>query len=421
MTTGEACVIDACIGEGGQGAVYTATYKNSTVAVKWYPPETASQLMLDRITRLVDKGQPSSQYLWPLDVVVWDKNKKCFGYVMPLCDKGFAKIPRLLQGDHDDTVTFHALATAGFEIADSFFKLHARGYSYGDISLGNLFIHPKTGKILICDNDNVSIDGDPSTIIGTPGFMAPEIGRGEASPSTETDLFSLAILLFHLLYRHHPLEGERFYSYLTIDEAYQSLFAVNPIYIFDPNNDANRPVIGKQDTPIMYHKYYPEYLKSLFERSFTKGLKPGGRIRETEWRAAMIRLRDMIVPCGTCRKENFFDVHAVKSCWKCSRTIVPPTRINIEGTVVSLPKGRMLYPHHVSRSQLYDFSAPVAEVVEHPVNKGVLGLKNLGSAKWVVELNNTLSDVPPGRSFAISSQVMVHFGEKDGVFRVVGH
>jgi hypothetical protein len=33
------------------------------------------------------------------------------------------------------------------------------GYSYRDISFGNLFFDPDTGDVLICDNDNVSANG----------------------------------------------------------------------------------------------------------------------------------------------------------------------------------------------------------------------------------------------------------------------
>ena len=39
--------------------------------------------------------------------------------------------------------------------------------------------------------------------------MAPEIVRGEALPSTATDLYSLSVLLFYLLMVSHPLEGLR--------------------------------------------------------------------------------------------------------------------------------------------------------------------------------------------------------------------
>ena len=39
--------------------------------------------------------------------------------------------------------------------------------------------------------------------------MAPEIVRGEAAPNAQTDLFSLAVLLFYMFVNHHPLEGEQ--------------------------------------------------------------------------------------------------------------------------------------------------------------------------------------------------------------------
>ena len=59
-----------------------------------------------------------------------------------------------------------------------------------------MFFDPDTGDVLICDNDNVSANGiDNSSVYGTPRFMAPEIVMGQAKPSRNTDLYSLAVLL----------------------------------------------------------------------------------------------------------------------------------------------------------------------------------------------------------------------------------
>ena len=69
-------------------------------------------------------------------------------------------------------------------------------------------IDPGSMALLICDNDNVDVDGAPPTSLGTPKFMAPEIVRGEASPTMDTDLHSLAVVLFYLLFLCHPLEGK---------------------------------------------------------------------------------------------------------------------------------------------------------------------------------------------------------------------
>src|SRR5262249_50203112 len=102
-----------------------------------------------------------------------------------------------------------ALATAAMFLADSFLQLHAKGLCYCDVSLGNVFIDPDTGDVLICDNDNVGIDGKPPFVKGTQFFMAPEIVRNEALPDSKTDRYSLAVLLFHLFIVHHPLQGRR--------------------------------------------------------------------------------------------------------------------------------------------------------------------------------------------------------------------
>ncbi len=70
------------------------------------------------------------------------------------------------------------------------------GAKYQDISFGNLFFNPDNGDVLICDNDNVSFDNSkPGGVLGTPGFMAPEIVRGEKRPSKDTDRYSLSVLV----------------------------------------------------------------------------------------------------------------------------------------------------------------------------------------------------------------------------------
>src|SRR4051812_36185407 len=125
--------------------------------------------------------------------------------------------------------------------------------------------------------------------------MAPEIVRGDALPSTQTDLFSLAILLFYMFVVHHPLEGKRESNIRCLDlPAMTKLYGTDPLFIFDPSNDGNRPVPGYQDNAIAFWAVYPQFFRDLFTRAFTHGLTDpqNGRVRETEWRAAMLRLRD---------------------------------------------------------------------------------------------------------------------------------
>src|SRR5581483_632859 len=159
---------------------------------------------------LVKQGPPNDRFLWPIELAETGEPATVpgFGYVMPLREARYRGIIDLMKRRVEPS--FRALATAGLELAHSYLQLHARGLCYRDISFGNVFFDPESGEVLICDNDNVAVDGQASAgVLGTPRFMAPEVVRGEALPSTQTDLFSLAVLLFYLFMVHHPLEGAR--------------------------------------------------------------------------------------------------------------------------------------------------------------------------------------------------------------------
>lgn len=89
-----------------------------------------------------------------------------------------------------------------------------------------MFFDPDTGDVLICDNDNVSANGiDNSSVYGTPRFMAPEIVMGQAKPSRNTDLYSLAVLLFYMFMMGHPLEGK-----LEAEIKCMDIHAMNKLY-----------------------------------------------------------------------------------------------------------------------------------------------------------------------------------------------
>ena len=59
--------------------------------------------------------------------------------------------------------------------------------------------------------------------------MAPEVVRREAPPSDKTDRYSLAVLLFLLLYGGHPLDGRRESRIRCLDVS-----ALERLYGFDP-------------------------------------------------------------------------------------------------------------------------------------------------------------------------------------------
>ena len=137
------------------------------------------------------------------------KSTSFSGYVMPLKEPNFISLVDLVGPRPCCEPSFRALATVGFQVAHSFLKLHSSGFCYRDVNFGNLFFDPNTGDVRIGDTDNVDVDGRPGGILGTPGFMAPEVASRKVGPSSRSDRFSLAVLLFYIFMTGHPLMGKR--------------------------------------------------------------------------------------------------------------------------------------------------------------------------------------------------------------------
>ncbi len=420
--SGKGCQVKRLLGSGGQGEVYAAEVDGTTYALKVYFAQNATPEQYATLENLVRKGAPNSKFLWPLELVKVE-NEARFGYLMGLREERFKGLVDLMKRRVEPS--FRALCTAGYELADSYLQLHSKGLCYRDISFGNVFLDPDSGEVRICDNDNVGIDGESEGgVLGTPRFMAPEIVRGESKPSSYTDLYSLAMLLFYMFMLGHPLEGKREAEIRCLD-----LLAMNKLYggetpfIFDPQDDSNRPVPGYHDNVILYWKIYPQFLRDLFTRAFTDGMRDpkNGRVRESEWRQAFIRLRDAIMYCTNCGAENFYDSEAVKTgklplCWSCNRRFPLPMRLRIDGNVVMLNHDTRLYPHHIG--QLNDFSTPIAEVTQNPNNPSVWGLRNVSAQRWTAAgSDGQIKEIPSGKSITLRDGMKINFGGHEGEIR----
>ncbi|MBW4475166.1 MAG: protein kinase [Stenomitos rutilans HA7619-LM2] len=423
------CTIYELLGSGGQGEVYRATLKNTTVALKWYYPAYLKEdvSLRQRLEKAVASGPPTDRFLWPLSIVS-DSKLEGFGYVMYIREPQYKGIIDLVKRRIDPS--FRALVTAALGLVDSFFQLHAKGLCYCDISFGNVFFAPDTGDILICDNDNVAPNGGAhGAILGTAGFMAPEIVLGKAAPSKQSDLYSLAVLLFYMFMVHHPLEGKKEAEIRCLDmPARKKLYGAEPVFIFNPDDESNRPVPGIHDNAIACWEIYPLFLRDLFTKAFTEGLidPENGRITEGIWRPAMVRLRDSLLYCSHCSSENFYDADALKAsggkpaiCWSCSAEVSPPARIRIGRNIIMLNYDTKLFPHHVDDSKLYDFSKPVAEIAQSPNDSNSWGLTNLSSTNWVsTTLEGTVKEIEPGQSATLMAGLKINFGKSEGEIRL---
>lgn len=409
------------LGAGGQGEVYDVESSGKHYALKWYFKHMATKEQKAILDNLVAKGSPDASFLWPQDIIFKNYGAP-FGYIMPLRPKNFKSIVDMMKRRAEPS--FYALCRAAYNLTSGYQKLHTMGYSYRDISFGNLFFDPDNGNVLICDNDNVAANGlDNSSVYGTPRFMAPEIVVGKAKPSRNTDLYSLAVLLFYMFMMGHPLEGRLEADIKCMDiHAMNRLYGTNPVFVFDPNNKTNRPVKGYQDNVLIYWVLYPQALRDLFTQSFTEGLTaPNKRVTEKKWMETFANLITGIIPCPKCGAEVFYDevkaaAGVVHTCWNCQSAVPMPASIVIGKSRVLLHKNAKLYAHHIYDD--YDMDTVVGTVVQNPSNPNLWGIRNESKENWTyIKPDGIQIAVAISKSAAIAKGVQINFGRVTGEFR----
>ncbi|CEO87911.1 protein kinase domain-containing protein [Syntrophaceticus schinkii] len=413
--------VNSMLGAGGQGEVYDVESDGKHYALKWYFKHMATKEQKAILDNLVTKGSPDTSFLWPQDII-FKSYGESFGYIMPLRPKNYRSIVDMMKRRAEPS--FYALCKAAYYLTNRYQKLHTIGYSYRDISFGNMFFDPDSGDVLICDNDNVSANGvDDSSVYGTPRFMAPEIVVGKAKPSRNTDMFSLAVLLFYMFMMGHPLEGKKEADIKCMDiHAMNKLYGTDTVFIFDPVNKTNRPVKGYQDNPLIYWDLYPQELRDLFTQSFTEGLsKPNKRVTEKKWLDTFANMMTGIVTCSKCGAEVFYDVKKVEmgvghTCWSCQNIVQMPATIVIGKSRVVLQKDSKLYAHHINGD--YDMDTVIGAVVQNPKNPSLWGIKNESCNNWTyIKPDGQQIAIANGRSAAIAKDVKIDFGQCVGEFK----
>ena len=400
--------------KGGQGDVYHVTYKGKDYALKWYckhPDDVIGGAQYKTIMKICGKG-PGPEYFWP-QVLVTEINPsegKKFGYLMPLLTNEYHEMEDFLRMDGDPRKvafnSWNSMLVAGMSIASAMQKLHLKGYSYKDLNPKNFMFNPDNGSVLVVDNDNVSVDGDLCSVKGTKGYMAPEIPRSnyKKNPSTKTDYYSLAVVLYRLLFIDHPMEGKAWEKYpLCTDQVEDYLYAAEPVFHFDPKNDSNRPTDVYAPNATARWRTMPMELRNMFIKSFTEGINDQNkRVPENAWIAELSKARDKLIRLNPQREQfvNFSD----------SRSIPPRCLgMKVHNNQIALYPQKAVYQISIDGNDKQYASIYAGVVYDKKNDK--LALRNLTNKVWrhFSPTTKQLTNIAKGQECFLFPGVMIEF------------
>lgn len=382
LRNGTTCKVKKELGRGGQGIVYLVDYNGKDYALKWYII-SCSEAFYQNLERNAKSGAPSANFLWP--EAVTEHQNGSWGYLMKLRPQGYEEIGQFMLAKAK-FADVNCLLNACLQICTAFQLLHIRGLSYQDMNDGNFFINPKTGDVLICDNDNVAPNGVNMGIAGKSGYMAPEIVEKEKMPNLYTDYFSLSVILFILFYLNRPFEGAKILSCPCMTEAIEKkVFGKDAVFILDPSDDSNRPVRGVHTNVIRRWPLFPKQLREAFVATFSKeAIKtPEKRIMDRNWQNILVQVRSLYVKCPVCGKYTFVDTDNASSlCLECGKAIAKPCMLKAGRYLIPMVPEQKVYMCQVSFENDYD--KVVGEVVRNSKDPNLWGLRNLSGVQWTV-------------------------------------
>ena len=256
-------------------------------------------------------------------------------------DRSTGRVMRHSKVHEAERGNLRSMMLSMIEVARAVRRMHNAGLAHSDLSENNVLVDPATVRAHIIDVDSLVVTGlHPPDVIGTPGYIAPEVMATKRLaetdprrkyPSAETDKHALAVMLYKYLLERHPLEGRRHLVGLSAEEEDEMLFGSKALYSEHRTDRSNCP---SQDRWIPASALGPQ-LEELFYRAFVEGItNPSKRPMPGEWVQAMLWAIDNMAPCanGACPHGWFIVTDTErKPCPACGhRNSGPLVRLNFE-------------------------------------------------------------------------------------------
>jgi len=206
--------ITEMIGRGGMGVVYLArdTKLKRSVAIKSMPGKlTANATAQMRFRReaelLASLNHPNIAVIH--EIIEEEQS----GYLVLEYVPGETLAERMAR----ETLALEQTLSISQQIAEAVSAAHQKGIVHRDLKPGNIKITPE-GRVKVLDfglakapstqgKKGEITETQPSRVIGTPAYMAPEQARGKEIDH-RTDIWSFGCIMYQMLTGYLPFEGE---------------------------------------------------------------------------------------------------------------------------------------------------------------------------------------------------------------------
>ncbi len=219
LALGDEFTVGALLGEGGFAAVFRVrdSALRRDVAVKVLDlGQTPSPVLAERFVRearTVAKLEHAS--IVPIYKVGGYKNEVL--YIIMRCVDG-PSLRQLLEKHH--RLSVGDAARIARQVADALAYAHRLGVVHRDVKPDNILLDG-TGRVMVTDfgiaKATEAASGATLTtegmVIGTPQYMSPEQATGDRTDS-RSDIYSLGVVLYHMLSGAPPFDGESAQSIL---------------------------------------------------------------------------------------------------------------------------------------------------------------------------------------------------------------
>ncbi len=414
---------------GGQAEIYLLQGQARVAKIYTELKQNEISVQRNRIRNMIRMGPPSPAFVWPLEII----ERPSLGYVMEFIHD-YIEIGALGHTKYIGKVDVRTRLRICYRLVEAFEKLHQKtGYAYCDLSGNNILCNTNTSDVKIIDNDNLWVEGvvAPSTVWGTYRCMAPELEAGTVNhPNVETDLHSLAVLMFMTLLFHHPLLGDKIHDDSLLE---QNALGKGAIYIYHPNDSRNRYTKYREYGGIPISILPPSFQR-LFLDSFVNGLhNPNMRVRETNWKRELINQLDTLIRCPNrnCKGQQTFPPHPPTTstiCIWCKTKIYNINLMKISnpstGRVLRykvLYDGDRLAAHHCKLDKTFNFGVQdICACVEDDTNHG-LTLRNISKEgfSYYQPGDTTPRPFPPEKRVKLQPGYRIVFGASGAVAEMI--